>query len=281
MSIEDINIDYAQNTDSTLVKNSVSTKPWKTSLITGITILVLLLTWELVTFFEWIQPLYLPSPQAVVYKFWDVATEGYMDSTLGQHLLASLTRIGLALLIATLIAIPVGLAIGLSTIARAIFDPLIEFYRPVPPLAYLPLIVIWFGIGELSKILLIFLAIFAPIVVATAAGVLRVDKVRIRMAQSLGGNRWQIVRYIIIPSVLPDILTGIRIGLGAGWSTLVAAELIAATQGLGFMIQSASQFLITDLVIAGISVIAIIAYVLEILLRYLQKKLVPWQGLSH
>ena len=281
MSIEDINIDYAQNTDSTLVKNSVSTKPWKTSLITGITILVLLLTWELVTFFEWIQPLYLPSPQAVVYKFWDVATEGYMDSTLGQHLLASLTRIGLALLIATLIAIPVGLAIGLSTIARAIFDPLIEFYRPVPPLAYLPLIVIWFGIGELSKILLIFLAIFAPIVVATAAGVLRVDKVRIRMAQSLGGNRWQIVRYIIIPSVLPDILTGIRIGLGAGWSTLVAAELIAATQGLGFMIQSASQFLITDLVIAGISVIAIIAYVLEILLRYVQKKLVPWQGLSH
>ncbi len=281
MSIEDININYTENTDSILVRNNISTKPWKTSLITSITILVLLLTWEVITFFEWIQPLYLPSPQAVIYKLWDVATEGYMDSTLGQHLIASLMRIGLALLIAIIIAIPVGLAIGLSTTARAIFDPLIEFYRPVPPLAYLPLIVIWFGIGELSKVLLIFLAIFAPIVVSTAAGVLRIDKVRIRMAQSLGGNRWQIVRYIIIPSVLPDILTGIRIGLGAGWSTLVAAELIAATQGLGYMIQSASQFLITDLVIAGISVIAIIAYVLEILLRYLQKKLVPWQGLSH
>jgi taurine transport system permease protein len=173
------------------------------------------------------------------------------------------------------------LAIGLSRIARAVLDPLIEFYRPVPPLAYLPLIVIWFGIGEFSKVLLIFLAVFAPIVVATAAGVRKVDPVRIRVTQSLGGSRWQIIRFVVIPSALPDVLTGIRIGLGTGWSTLVAAELIAATQGLGFMIQSASQFLITDLVIAGILVIALVAYLLEICLRWLQHKWVPWQGLSH
>jgi taurine transport system permease protein len=122
---------------------------------------------------------------------------------------------------------------------------------------------------------------FAPIVVATAAGVLKVDLIRVRVAQSLGGSHWQIIRFIVIPSVLPDIFTGIRIGLGAGWSTLVVAELIAATQGLGFMIQSASQFLITDLVIAGIFVIAFAAYLIEITLRYTQEKLIPWQKKIH
>jgi taurine transport system permease protein len=97
----------------------------------------------------------------------------------------------------------------------------------------------------------------------------------------LGGTRWQVIRYIVIPSALPDVITGVRIGLGTGWSTLVAAELIAATRGLGFMIQSASQFMVTDLVIAGILVIALVAYLMEMGLRYLQRKLVPWQEQMH
>lgn len=277
MSIEQSAADF----DDQIRYSNPQQQSWGSALITGFTVLVLILIWEVVTYFEWIAPLYLPSPQAVLIKLWEVSTTGYMDASLGQHLLASFTRIGLALLAAVLVAVPAGLAIGLSRIARAVLDPLIEFYRPVPPLAYLPLIVIWFGIGEFSKVLLIFLAVFAPIVVATAAGVRKVDPVRIRVTQSLGGSRWQIIRFVVIPSALPDVLTGIRIGLGTGWSTLVAAELIAATQGLGFMIQSASQFLITDLVIAGILVIALVAYLLEICLRWLQHKWVPWQGLSH
>jgi taurine transport system permease protein len=243
-----------------------------------LTVLILLVVWEIMTVFEWIPPLYLPTPQAVLSKLWDVTSNGYMDATLFQHCASSLMRIGWALVVAILLGVPTGLAIGLNAFARAVLDPLIEFYRPIPPLAYLPLIVIWFGIGEFSKILLIFLAIFAPIVVATAAGVCKVDPLWLRVTQSLGGSRSQIIRYVIIPSLLPDVLTGIRIGLGAGWSTLVAAELIAATQGLGFMIQSASQFLMTDLVVAGILVIAVIAFLLELFLRYLQKKLTPWMG---
>lgn len=281
MSIERAVLDLQNTIDPAATPAPLSPKPWREASITGLTVLGLLLIWEIVTWSEWIPALYLPSPQAVLSKLWDVSQAGYMDATLGRHLAASFSRIALALLAATLIAVPVGLAIGLSTVARAVLDPLVEFYRPVPPLAYLPLIVIWFGIGEFSKVFLIFLAVFAPIVVSTAAGVRKVDRVRIRVAQSLGGSRWQILRYVVIPSALPEVLTGIRIGLGTGWSTLVAAELIAATEGLGFMIQSASQFLITDLVIAGILVIAVVAYLLEICLRYLQKKLVPWQGQSH
>jgi taurine transport system permease protein len=186
--------------------------------------------------------------------------------------------VGLALLAALVIAIPVGLAMGLHPRVRAVLDPLIEFYRPIPPLAYLPLVVIWFGIDELSKVLLIWLAIFAPVVIATVSGVARTDESRLRAAQSFGATRWQLVRHIVLPSALPDILTGVRVGLGVGWSTLVAAELVAAQRGLGFMIQSAAQFLNTEIVVAGILVIAGVAFALEFGLRRLQRRWVPWQG---
>lgn len=254
-------------------RRSLSTR-W----ISGLTLTSLLLLWWLVTAAEWIEPLFLPSPEAVLGKAWLLLTQGYMESTLWQHLGASLSRIGLALGAAILTAIPVGIAIGRNRIARGILDPLIEFYRPIPPLAYLPLIVIWCGIGELSKVLLIYLAIFAPIAIATATGVRTVDPAKLRAAQSLGASRAQLIRHVILPSALPDILTGVRIGLGVGWSTLVAAELIAATSGLGFMVQSAAQFLVTDVVIMGIFVIAAIAFLLEFAIRNLERRLVPWAG---
>ena len=249
--------------------------------ISTLTLLGVLLLWWSVTASELIEPLFLPSPAAVLQKGWLLATQGYMDATLWQHLAASLSRIGLALLFAVLFAIPVGVAIGHNRIAQGILDPLIEFYRPIPPLAYLPLIVIWCGIGETSKVLLIYLAIFAPIAIATATGVRTVDPAKLRAAQSLGATRWQLIRHVILPSALPEILTGIRIGLGVGWSTLVAAELIAATSGLGFMVQSAAQFLVTDVVVLGILVIALIAFALEMGLRALQRRLVPWHGQTH
>jgi taurine transport system permease protein len=256
-------------------------RPMSTRWISGLTLITLLVLWWVVTASGLVEPLFLPSPSAVLQKGWLLATSGYMDATLWQHLGASLGRIGLGLLLAVLTAVPVGIAIGSSRIARGVLDPLIEFYRPIPPLAYLPLIVIWCGIGELSKVLLIYLAIFAPIAIATATGVRTVDPAKVRAAQSLGATPAQLIRHVILPSALPDILTGIRIGLGVGWSTLVAAELIAATSGLGFMVQSAAQFLVTDVVVLGILVIALIAFAMEMSLRALQRKLVPWHGQAH
>jgi len=254
---------------------------FSTRAISVLTLTALLLLWWTVTGLGWIDPLFLPSPVEVLRRLWRLSTDGYLDATLWQHLGASLMRIGLALLAAAISAIPVGVAIGRSRIAQGIFDPLIEFYRPVPPLAYLPLIVIWFGIGELAKVLLIHLAIFAPIAIATANGVRNVDPVRLRAAQSLGATRAQLLRHVILPNALPDILTGIRIGLGVGWSTLVASELVAATRGLGFMVQSAGQFLATDVVVSGILAIAFVAFAIELGLRRLQKRLVPWYGQAH
>lgn len=243
------------------------------------TLAVLLVIWWAVTALQLISPLFLPSPWQVLQKLLTIAgPQGFMDATLWQHLAASLTRIAIALVLAAIVGVPVGIAMGLSPTVRGILDPLIELYRPVPPLAWLPLVIIWFGIGETPKILLIYLAIFAPVVMSTLAGVKSAQQVRVRAAQSLGASRAQVLWLVILPGALPEILTGLRIGLGVGWSTLVAAELIAATRGLGFMVQSAGEFLATDVVLAGIAVIAIIAFVLELGLRALQRRLTPWHG---
>ncbi|MBF7688255.1 taurine ABC transporter permease TauC [Acinetobacter rathckeae] len=237
---------------------------------------LLFVIWFLITAFGVISPLFLPSPQAVFHKFIEVSQHGFMKATLWQHLAASISRVFIALLLAIVVGVPVGLLMGLNKWARAIIDPLIELLRPIPPLAYLPLLVIWFGIGETTKILLIFLSILAPIIISSTYGVLSHQKNRERAALSLGASPIQVFQYVILPTALPHIITGIRIGLGVGWSTLVAAELVAADRGIGFMVQSAAQFLITDIVILGILVIAIVAVIFELFLRWLQQQLSPW-----
>ncbi len=252
-------------------------RPDPARLATFVTLLALFAGWWLASHLGLVSPVFLPTPEAVARQFVLVARDGFVDATLLQHLGASLGRVVVALLAAAITAIPVGLAIGLSPVTRGIFDPLIEFYRPIPPLAYLSLIIIWFGIGELAKIILIYLAVFAPVAIATAAGVKGVPKDRVNAARALGAGRLQVVWLVVLPNALPEILTGLRIGLGVGWSTLVAAELVAATRGLGFMVQSAANFLVTDVVIMGILTIAAIALALELLLRLAERLLVPWK----
>ena len=166
---------------------------------------------------------------------------------------------------------------GMSPVVRGIFDPPIEFYRPIPPLAYLPLMIIWFGIGETSKVLLIFLSVFAPVALGARAGVRSAAIEQIHAAYSFGASRWQVMRHVILPSALPEILTAMRVGVGFGWTTLVAAEMVAATKGLGYMVLSASQFLQTPTVIMGIIVIAAIAYAFDLLMRWIERKVIPWK----
>nr|WP_317032695.1 MULTISPECIES: taurine ABC transporter permease TauC [unclassified Acinetobacter] len=241
-------------------------------------VLALLLLWYIVTALHIVPSLFLPSPAAVWQKFLEVSQQGFMQATLWQHLAKSIGRVLLALFAAILIGVPLGLWMGLNKWIRAVLDPLVELLRPIPPLAYLPLLVIWFGIGETTKILLIFFSILTPIIISSTYGVLSHQKNRERAALSLGATRFQVFKFVILPTALPHILTGIRIGLGVGWSTLVAAELVAADRGIGFMVQSAAQFLVTDTVILGIIVIAVVAVSFELFLRWLQQQLAPWYG---
>ncbi|PRX36533.1 taurine transport system permease protein [Paraburkholderia sp. BL18I3N2] len=243
-----------------------------------ITVAAFIALWFAATNLHWIKPLFLPSPQAVYAKFIYVATEGFANSTLAQHTGISLLRVFGAFALACVTAIPVGVMMGVSRFARGVFDPPIEFYRPLPPLAYLPLIIIWFGIGEFSKVLLIYLAIFAPLAIAARAGVRSVSIEQIHAAYSMGASRTQVVLYVILKSAMPEIFTGMRIGIGVGWTTLVAAEMVASTSGLGFMVLNAAEFLASDVVIMGIIVIGFFALCFDLLMRYIERVLVPWKG---
>lgn len=264
--------DHTDRSASSLIRLS----PVPVHVYSGLTIGVIIGLWWLAAAYQLVSPVFLPSPPVVLKAAWQLVTVGFVDSTLAEHVAASLQRILGGLGVSVLIGVPAGLAIGTSRIGRGILDPIVEFLRPLPPLAYLPLIIIWVGIGEGSKITVIALSMLPAIVLSTSSGVRAVSKDHLNAARSFGATEIQLLTQVILPSALPSILTGIRIALGTGWSTLVAAELIAASQGLGFMIQSAAQFLVTDVVIAGIGVIAIIAIALELAARALERALVPW-----
>ncbi len=280
----------AQSTTTGLIARLAKERPTKpgetygvpgsgdTMLLSLATIAVLLFIWWLITTMGWIKPLFVPSPQSIVAKFISVWQEGFTGSPLWIHILISAGRVFGAFLLACVIGIPLGLAMGMSPMIRGIFDPPIEFYRPIPPLAYLPLMIIWFGIGETSKVLLIFLSVFAPVALGARSGVRSAAIEQIHAAYSFGATRWQVLRHVILPAAMPEILTAMRIGIGFGWTTLVAAEMVAATRGIGYMVLSASQFLQTAVVIMGIIVIAGIAYLFDLLMRLVERKVVPWKG---
>ncbi len=246
--------------------------------ISFVTAGALLGLWFLVTGMGWVKPLFLPSPFAVYDKFIIAMTDGVANSTLVEHTLASLGRVLGAFAIACVTAIPVGIMMGMSSTIRGILDPIIEFYRPLPPLAYLPLIIIWLGIGEFPKVFLIFLAIFAPMAIAARAGVRSVSTEQIHAAYAMGASQRQVITQVITKAALPEICTGMRIGIGVGWTTLVAAEMVAAHRGLGFMVLNAAQFLASDTVIMGIIVIGVFAFAFDLLIRYLEQILIPWKG---
>jgi taurine transport system permease protein len=245
------------------------------SIATGV---VILAAWWGLSEARVVSHLFLPTPREVFDAAVSFYRDGYANASMAEHVGASLMRILTAAAIAIALGVPVGLLMGLSRWAKGVFDTPIEFYWPLPPLAYLPLMIIWLGIGEVSKIALLTMAMFAPIALSAQAGVRSVSLERVNAALSLGATRFQLLREIVLPSALPEILTGIRISLGVGWGTLVAAELIAATRGIGHFIMSASQFLATDFVFVGIGVIALCAFAFSFAMRMIERWLVPWKG---
>ncbi len=224
------------------------------------------------------EPIWLPAPEAVVARVVEIASEGFRGSTLWEHLGYSLFRVIVGFLCGAIVGIPLGYAMGLSDWFRGWFDPIVEFMRPVPPLALIPLVIIWAGIGEVGKIILLFLAALWIMAIAARSGVSGVRISKVHAAYSLGASKWQIMRYVIIPNSLPDIFTGARVAMGVCWGTVVAAELVAAEKGAGMMIMVASKFQNTDIVIMGIILIGIIGFGIDMLMRWAERLLVPWKG---
>lgn len=246
--------------------------------LTAATVIIVLAAWAIVSNAEIFPSALLPTPQAVWSSFVDMLQNGYKGSTLLEHLGASMERLLIAYVLAVVTAVPLGLIAGFNGKVRAVIEPIVEFYRPLPPLAYYTLLVLWMGIQNESKITLLFLAAFAPIFVSCVSAVSRVKEDYLLSAYTVGANKGQVFAHVIFPACLPDMFTGMRTAMGTAYATLVAAEMVAATSGLGWLVLDASNYLRTDIVFVGIIIMGITGILLDLVLRFLEARAIPWKG---
>ncbi|MBU3142920.1 ABC transporter permease [Clostridium sp. CF012] len=242
------------------------------------TVNVILAIWFIVTVLGWVDPKLVPSPQSVWTALVDILQNGYKNYTLLQHLGTSMGRLVIAFFAAAVMAVPLGLASGYNSKTRAIFEPIIEFYRPLPPLAYYTLLVLWLGIENESKIALLFLACFAPIYISCVSAVMKIKEDYINSAYTVGANKQQIFIHVIFPACLPDIFIGLRTALGVAYTTLVSAEMVAAKSGIGWMVLDASHYLRSDIIFLGIIIMGITGVLLDKSIQFVERKIVPWKG---
>jgi NitT/TauT family transport system permease protein len=215
----------------------------------------------------------LPTPTAVGSAARQLAASGALWGDIEPSLLRVL--IGFAL--GVVLAVPAGFLMGWYWFARGLVEPWVQFFRTIPPLALTPMIIVFFGIGESAKIILIFLASFLCTVIATFEGVRNVDATLIKAARVLGANDWVVFRRVVVPASLPFIFTGARIGLGSSWATLVAAELVAANSGLGYLMETSAQYFDTAAIIVAIICIGVLGFVMDRALLALEARLTHWQ----
>lgn len=248
--------------------------------LTVITIIVLLMLWYVISEYGDVSSIVLPSPKNVLKGIAETAEKGYGTDgyTLFQHITGSLKRLFIAFGLAVLTAVPIGILCGLNRKISAIINPLVEFYRPLPPLAYYTVLVLWLGIGEKSKIMLLYLSGFAPLYISCVAGVHRLNANMINSAYMLGANKVKLMIYVIFPGILPDVFTGLKTAFGVEYTTLVAAEMVAATYGIGWMVLDASRWLRSDIVFGGVIIMGMTGILFNKFLEMTEKKIVHWKG---
>lgn len=246
--------------------------------ISVVSVAVFFMLWQTAATRQWVDPLLLPSLTDIGLTARELLEDGYRQVPLWQHIAVSLARALSAFVLAIAIGIPLGLLMGLSDTLAAILNPFVQFLRPLPKIALIPLAVVWLGIGESSKFFLIFIATFLSVIVGASAAVERIGRSRIRLAQTLGATRGQIFTRVVLPDALPDLFTTVRLSIGIGWTSLIAAEMVAASSGLGWMVVNASAYLRTDIVMLGILLLGGIGYLLDLLILGLQRVVVPWAG---
>jgi len=257
---------------SRLVENKIDKR------LTFITWLIILGTWYVITRMGVFSSTLVPSPQRVWSTFLEILKNGYNKNSLFMHLGASFRRLFLAMFFAVITSIPLGLLSGYSNKVKSVADSIVEFYRPLPPLAYYTLLVLWFGIDDTSKVILLFLAGFAPIYIACVSAVTKINEDYILSAKSLGADKRKVFFKIVLPACMPEIFTGIRTSMGVAYTTLVSAEMVAATSGIGWMVLDASNFLKSDVIFVGVLIMGLTGITIDYGLRYLEKKIVYWKG---
>lgn len=242
--------------------------------------LILILVWQGLSSVQVIPSYKLPSPVEIVLGFRDILIVGVPPGhLLHNHMLYSLYRVALGYAVAALLAIPLGLLMGWSPGLLRMIRPLFELVRPIPPLAWIPIAILWFGIGIKSAAFIIFLGAFFPILLNTISGVLSINPILIEAARTLHAKEKDIFSKVLLPGAVPSIFVGMRIGIGIGWMTLVAAEFTGVKEGygLGYMIMTARDIQRPDEILAGMLVIGVIGLLIDIGLRAAESKTIKWQ----
>ena len=234
--------------------------------------LLIVVFWYALRASGFVNPALVPAPHAVFARFLELSQD-----RLGMDVWMSTRRVFTGVALGVAVAVPVGFAIGWYRTVRTFVDPLINFFRALPPIALIPLVIVYFGIGEVAKTVILFYASFFAGVIVMVEGIGQISPIYVRVARTLGASDAEIFAKVIVPLTVPHILTAIRVALGVAWATLVASELIAAQQGLGALIQNASSFFQLDIVYVGIICIGVIALAMDLALRAATKRLVAWQ----
>lgn len=260
-----------------------SWRRWRSPLLHVAVVLALLGIWQGIFMLHIWSELIIPSPRSV----WEAAVTasithdgivGYSNYFLYEHLWVSLRRILIASAVAIVAGVPLGLLLGTSKWSRVILEPGVTFIRALPPLAYFSMLVIWFGIEETPKVILLVLAALPPIVLATSDAVRSVSQDRLLALQTLGASRLQVVRHGVLPSILPEIMTGIRVAVLFAFTTMVAAETVNGIPGIGGLVRDAQRFNQTDIVMMGIILIGICGILLDLVVQVVDRVLVPWRA---
>lgn len=262
-------------TKLTSAKKARQRKLWPISVATIVAILAI---WFLVTNLGLVGPKYLPSPQALVDEFVVLLEKGYQGTPLWEHIGISLWRTLSGFFIGSTLGIIVGLAAGSNQVFSAVISPIMAFLRPIPPIAFIPMVVLYFGLGETGKIVLIALTSFNYAVVNAQAGALSVPVAYRRAAATLGIPRGVEFFKVILPAALPNIFAGLKVALALSWAVVVAAELVGAQKGLGYMINQAALLFQIPVVFIGIILIGLIGLALNLIINLLESKLIHWRG---
>jgi sulfonate transport system permease protein len=234
---------------------------------------VLLTLWQALSHLGFIKPLILPPPSQVALTFWDLTKSGELPRDIGISMIRVLEGFGIALFL----GLTFGIAIGLSKTLDRFTDLIIQVVKPIPPIAWIPLAILWFGIGEKSKVYIIFLGAFFPIIINTIDGIRQTDYKFVEVARLLAVPRFKFVLQVVLPGALPAIMTGVRVGLMVAWICVVAAELIAASSGIGYLIMDARELSRSDVVLVGMITIGVIGKVMDGLIKLLEKRLITWK----
>ncbi|HEY8584183.1 MAG TPA: ABC transporter permease [Capillimicrobium sp.] len=246
--------------------------------VRAVSLAVLLAAWWIVAELDVWPDLFVPSPDAVWDRFVESESTGLSGYLLHEHLLASLRRILLGVGAALVFGTVLGLLLATVRPFQIIAEPYVNFVRALPPLAYFSLLIIWFGIEDTSKVWLLFLAAFPPIALSVVSGVRGIPAGRLDAIRALGAGRWQSVRFVVVPSVLPELFTGVRLAIGFAWTTIVAAETVDGIPGIGGLAWSTKKFMQTDVAVLCIIVIGLAAIALDQLVKAAERQIVPWRG---